>query len=99
LQQQESDCVAEPVRQKVIYRGRVQGVGFRATARSIASRFEVAGYVRNCSDGSVELVAEGSAAEVQSFLDALALQMASYIDTSEAGRLEGGEPFQGFRIR
>ena len=41
------------------FSGHVQGVGFRYTTRSVASRFAVTGYVRNLPDGRVELVAEG----------------------------------------
>lgn len=52
----------EPLeRREVRYRGRVQGVGFRYTARSIAQSYAVTGYVKNVADGSVELVVEGRA--------------------------------------
>ena len=40
-------------------RGRVQGVGFRYTAREAASECAVSGWVRNLPDGSVEIVAQG----------------------------------------
>jgi acylphosphatase len=43
----------------VIVRGRVQGVYFRASARDRARELGLRGWVRNCPDGSVELVAEG----------------------------------------
>jgi acylphosphatase len=45
-------------------RGRVQGVAFRAYATEEALRRGVKGWVRNCPDGSVELVAEGNRREV-----------------------------------
>ena len=56
----------------VIIRGRVQGVGFRWTARHIAQGFAVTGFVKNLEDRRVELVAEGSATEVDHFLAAIA---------------------------
>jgi acylphosphatase len=65
---------------RVIYTGCVQGVGFRYTTRHLATSFAVAGYVRNRSDGSVELVAEGEPAEVDSFLEAIDAKMAGYIN-------------------
>ncbi|MBA3314698.1 MAG: acylphosphatase [Planctomycetota bacterium] len=87
------------MRKRVIYRGRVQGVGFRATTQAVASRFEVTGYVRNLRDGSVELVAEGSEAEAQGFLHAIAERLARYIDGAETARVDAGEDLDGFEIR
>jgi acylphosphatase len=48
------------VRCRVIVSGRVQGVYFRGTCRAIARELGVRGWVRNRSDGTVEVVAEGS---------------------------------------
>ncbi len=39
--------------------GRVQGVWFRKSTRDEATRLGLSGWVRNRSDGRVELVAEG----------------------------------------
>ncbi|MBD3801517.1 MAG: acylphosphatase [Campylobacterales bacterium] len=38
-------------------RGRVQGVWFRATIQQHAREMGLCGYIRNCSDGSVETAA------------------------------------------
>jgi acylphosphatase len=46
---------------KIVFSGRVQGVGFRFTALNIADRYELKGYVRNLPDGDVEMFAQGSA--------------------------------------
>ena len=56
----------------VHYSGRVQGVGFRATARQIACGYDVTGTVRNLADGRVELIAEGAKAELKAFLEGIA---------------------------
>ena len=45
---------------EIFYSGRVQGVGFRYTAKTVAAGFEITGTVRNLPDGRVELVAEGA---------------------------------------
>lgn len=45
---------------RYIVTGRVQGVGFRAATQDTARRLDLAGWVRNRSDGSVELVAAGT---------------------------------------
>ncbi len=53
---------------RVLFSGRVQGVGFRYTACRMASSFRVTGFVRNLMDGNVEVVAEGSEQELVDFL-------------------------------
>jgi acylphosphatase len=42
-----------------VVHGRVQGVGFRAAALQTARALELAGWVRNRPDGSVEVLADG----------------------------------------
>ncbi len=83
---------------RVTYSGRVQGVGFRYTARQLASGFPVAGYVRNLLNGDVELVAEGDGVAVESFLTAVARRMAGYI-TATLVRDEAPAGYTGFEIR
>jgi acylphosphatase len=55
----------------VFYSGRVQGVGFRYTVKSITPGFEVTGTVRNLDDGRVELIAEGVREELDAFRQAV----------------------------
>lgn len=56
------------IRVHVRVRGRVQGVYYRATAQEEAQRLGLVGWVRNRADGTVEAVAEGEEAVVESFL-------------------------------
>lgn len=56
------------IRKHVIIQGRVQGVGFRYSARGKAERWGLAGYVRNLADGSVEVEIEGGEASVARML-------------------------------
>lgn len=51
----ESDCIL-----RLVITGRVQGVGFRAFAASMAEARGVRGWVRNRRDGAVEAVLAGS---------------------------------------
>jgi acylphosphatase len=68
----------------VHYTGRVQGVGFRATAEAIAARFPVTGAVRNLPDGRVELLAEGAQSDVEAFLAAVRVRFERYIAAESA---------------
>ena len=51
--------------------GRVQGVGFRYSTQEVAVRLGLRGWVRNLSDGRVELEAEGDAAALDRLLEFL----------------------------
>lgn len=53
---------------KVLFSGRVQGVGFRYTTCRMAESFQVTGFVRNLMRGDVEVVAEGTEQELIDFL-------------------------------
>jgi len=58
----------EAVRRRVRAHGRVQGVFFRDSVRREAARRGVAGWARNCSDGTAEAVFEGDADAVESMV-------------------------------
>jgi len=60
------------IARQVFYEGRVQGVGFRYTCKQLARGYEVVGWVRNLSDGRVELQCSGDNEEVEGFLEAIA---------------------------
>ena len=47
--------------------GRVQGVGFRYFAERAAARLSLGGYVKNCSDGTVEVYAIGESTALEAF--------------------------------
>jgi acylphosphatase len=54
-----------------IVHGRVQGVGYRATTMDEARRLQLAGWVRNRIDGTVEVLVEGPPAKLALFLSYL----------------------------
>ena len=49
--------------------GRVQGVGFRAWTKKTAYKYNLNGWVINCSDKSVEFVVSGKKNNIDKFLD------------------------------
>ena len=61
----------EKVRKHLIFYGYVQGVGFRWKASHTARRLGISGWVRNLSDGSVEMEAEGTERDIADLIEAL----------------------------
>jgi acylphosphatase len=84
---------------EIYYSGRVQGVGFRYTARALALRFEVTGFVRNVPDGRVQMVVEGSPPEIQRFIEAIGVEMRGYIRDAQQSIHPATGRFRGFEIR
>ena len=85
---------------RFLFRGRVQGVGFRFTAQRLARGYDVSGHVRNLDDGRVEVVADGDEAEIQAFIKAITDAFQGKIEGNESESLpaEIRTP-QGFVIR
>lgn len=90
---------AETIRKRVIYHGRVQGVGFRATVYEIASNLPVSGFVRNLSDGTVEMIVDGSEDVVKSLMGTIDRRFPSNISRTDEATVSRGEEFAGFQIR
>jgi len=60
------------VAKRYLISGRVQGVGFRFFAEREAKRLGICGYVKNLSNGSVEVYAAGEPDSLESFRSKLA---------------------------
>ena len=88
-----------PERREIHYSGRVQGVGFRYTARQIAGRYPVSGFVENLPDGRVLLVVEGETAGLDEFLTALESEMHAYIKNRDVKRSAASGQFARFEVR
>ena len=56
------------IRRRYQFYGRVQGVGFRYTARQAAVSLGITGWVRNEYDGSVVMEAQGTPAAIRQLL-------------------------------
>ncbi len=86
-------------RREVYFSGRVQGVGFRYTAKRLAARYDVRGFVQNLRDGRVFLVVESRAEEIDRFLGAIHSAMDRYIADVQTTAKDAREEFEGFTIR
>lgn len=83
----------------IFYSGRVQGVGFRYTAKTVAAGFEITGAIRNLQDGRVELVAEGARNELEAFCEAIrGAGLAGFIRDENANWSDAQNNFRGFEI-
>ncbi len=90
---------SQTIRREVLFQGRVQGVGFRYTARQIASRFRVAGFVQNLPDGRVLLEVQGALDEVERFIQAILSEMAGYVTGHGQRDIPTGDEQSGFEVR
>jgi acylphosphatase len=86
-------------RMSVLYSGRVQGVGFRYTAKTVAAGFELTGTVKNLADGRVELIAEGAPGELEAFRAAIHdAGLAGFIRDEQVVWADAKNEFRGFEI-
>ncbi|MBT44052.1 MAG: acylphosphatase [Roseibacillus sp.] len=88
------------IAKRVIFSGRVQGVGFRYTTREIATGFDVVGAVRNLPDGTVELEIMGETDEVEAYLAEITEEssVAHFIKEVQSEKIALIENAIGFRI-
>ncbi|HZZ27636.1 MAG TPA: acylphosphatase [Pirellulales bacterium] len=85
-------------RRTVHYFGRVQGVGFRYTTRTVSAGHNVTGYVQNLDDGRVRVIVEGEGDEIERFLAEVAERMSGYIRHAEVHKSPATGEFDGFSI-
>ncbi len=90
----------EIVRLHAIVEGHVQGVGFRVFVVERAIALGLTGWVRNCWDGNVEVLAEGSRANLDRLLVALyrGPRASTVTDVTPEWFPATGE-YSGFRMR
>ena len=84
----------------VVYSGTVQGVGFRYTTQRLALELNLRGWVRNLSDGRVEIFAEGSEDIIKKLLEHLDQHFDGYIRDKEVDlqKEEAPPEHKDFRI-
>ena len=87
------------IRYEVMFSGRVQGVGFRFTSYQVAKRFDVTGWVKNQPDRTVQMVVEGSVAELNSYLEAVVAETHGRVTDRQTTRKTATGEFSEFEIR
>jgi len=86
------------VRKQIVFRGRVQGVGFRYTAKAAALSLGLTGWARNEYDGSVMMEVQGREPMINKMLVALnhdRFIRIDWIDTEEIPVMAGE---MGFKV-
>ena len=82
----------------IIFKGRVQGVGFRFTTHRIANRHNVTGFVRNLPDGAVEMLAQGAQDDVNECMRDIEEFFTGYIRQVEANDVPADRQYIDFKI-
>ncbi|MCM8831228.1 MAG: acylphosphatase [Candidatus Omnitrophica bacterium] len=83
----------------IIFKGRVQGVGFRYTTRYLAKKYNLCGWVMNLDNGDVELEVEGKVTDLDNFLDALKEEFRGYIRDYNLEEAPFTNKYNDFQIR
>ncbi|WP_068467589.1 acylphosphatase [Candidatus Protochlamydia phocaeensis] len=84
---------------RAIVKGNVQGVGFRALTRYHALGLGLKGTVRNLSDGTVEIYAQGSKQTLENLINRLKEEMGSnQIEEATLQYFPIEQPHEDFRI-
>jgi len=82
----------------VIFKGRVQGVGFRYTTQRAAGRYGLTGYVRNLPHGTVEALLQGTAANIQACINDLQDTFGGYLRDMKITDQPVNPQYHDFRI-
>ena len=87
------------LRAHTFYSGNVQGVGFRYTIQRYVAELGLKGWVRNLSDGRVEVVVEGSKEKIDEVCQKIETHFHGYIRGQEQEFEESRGEFKDFQIR
>lgn len=88
----------EKTAKHIIFTGQVQGVGFRFTAFNIANRYNLSGMVRNISNGSVEMVAQGEAGDIGLCINEIMESFQGYIRDVKINEVPTDPKYTDFKI-
>jgi acylphosphatase len=84
---------------QAIVKGNVQGVGFRATVKSLADQLHLVGFTCNLPNGDVEICAQGEKERLEELLLRLQQKYKSQIHHVDRRYLSIEQSFSSFSIR
>ena len=83
----------------IVFSGRVQGVGFRFTVQRFARQSKLTGWVRNCPDGTVEALIQGTRKGIDSLCEELEQFFNGYITNKDIRYEDVANPAKEFEIK
>ena len=85
---------------QIVVSGKVQGVGYRYFAQMKAVQFGITGWVKNRSDGAVEMVTTGTKENLDLFIEEISRgNPFSTVDQIEINEISIAEKYQSFTIK
>ena len=86
------------VAKHIIFIGRVQGVGFRFTTHRMAHSHQLAGFVRNLPDGTVEMLAQGPVRNIDDCIQDIQDYFGDYLRETRLQEIPPDPKYKNFRI-
>lgn len=83
----------------IIFKGQVQGVGFRFSVERIALNYGIVGWVKNLKGGDVEVVAEADQETINNFLKTVRGYFMKYIVDEEISTTEATGKMKDFQMK
>ena len=84
---------------RAIFKGRVQGVGFRATVKMFADQLKLVGFARNLADGNVEVCAQGEKPALEKLIAQVKAEFGGHIQNVDFSFGKVSQTFSDFSIK
>ncbi len=82
----------------IVFKGIVQGVGFRERTRRMAKSLNIKGWIKNNPDGSVEAIFQGSPESVERLIDFCETEIPDAIVSDKKIDYMEEDDFDNFKI-
>ncbi len=86
------------IAKRIVFVGRVQGVGFRFTAFNTANHHQLTGFVRNLHDNTVEMLAQGPADAIDDCIQDIEESFGGYIRETKITEIPYEPKYKDFKI-